>query len=146
MKVINLKDYGVVVFQSSLTVEAFKALQKHMPSALKLQDEERNDIFALAYKEGKGSISEYGICFDKADSEGNVLITVQATLSSAEIADEYAAIILKAKAIEEYALGAYASLQQELLSIAEDIVDGTPATVACECNCQAPDSEESEDK
>ena len=94
MKVINLKNYGVIVFQSELTEDMFKALKKHMPYALKAKDEEGNDIFVLDYKEAeKGSISNYGICFNRTDSEGNVLLTINETLDNKEIAEKYAAAI-----------------------------------------------------
>lgn len=143
MKVINLKNYGVVVFQSELTVDMFKALKKHMPNALKKKDEEGNEVFVLDYKEAKeGSISNYGICFNRADSEGNVLLTVQETLENDAIADKYAAAILHAKGLEKWALEAYTSLQEQLLDVANAIVDGTAPNCACPEVEKAEESEE----
>ena len=140
MKVINLKNYGVIVFQSNLTVDMFKALKKHMPSALKARDEEGNDIFVLDYKESeKGSISNYGVCFNKADSEGNVLLTINETLENKDIAEKYAAAILQANTLESWALEAYSQLEEQLLDVANSIVDGTPCT--CE-NVEIKENEE----
>lgn len=119
MKVINLKNYGVIVFNTSLTKEAIEKLQKHNPSALKIQDENGNDIFAIGF--GSGSITEYGVNFDKVDSEGKALISVQATKTNEEIADEYAKILIKVKEIEEKALAAYEALVEQLLEISNTI-------------------------
>ena len=146
MKVINLKNYGVVVFQSILTVDMFKALKKHMPNALKARDEEGNEVFALDFNvNGTGSISNYGVCFNRADSEGNALITVQETLTTEEVADKYAAIILKTQDLEKWALEAYKSLQEQLLEVAESIVDGDAPNCAC-TNPEVEEAEESEEK
>lgn len=144
MKVINLKNYGIVVFESKLTVDMFKTLKKHMPNALKARDEEGNEVFALDFNvNGTGSISNYGICFNRADSEGNALITVQETLTPEEVADKYAAIILKTQDLEKWALEAYKSLQERLLEVAESIIDGD--TQNCDCS-ELKETEESEEK
>lgn len=141
MKVINLKNYGVIVFQSNLTVDMFKALKKHMPSALKARDEEGNDVFVLDYKESeKGSISNYGVCFNKVDSEGYVLLTVNETLENKDIAENYAAAILQAKQLEAWASEAYSQLAEQLLDVTESIIDGTP------CTCDNVEIEESEEE
>ena len=144
MKVINLKNYGIVVFESKLTVDVFKALKKHMPNALRAKDEEGNEVFALDFNaNGTGSISNYGICFNRFDSEGNALITVQETLTPEEVADKYAAIILKTQDLEKWALEAYGSLQEQLLEVAESIIDGD----AQNCDCpELKQTEESEEK
>lgn len=145
MKVINLKPFGVIAFNSKLTATAIKALQKHMPSALKMQDQEGNDIFAISYKEGQASISEYGICFNKVDSEGCVLLTIAADMTNAQIAEEYAAIILKVQEIEKWALNAYASLKVQLADVEASIED-LEMTEDAECNCEAPEITENEEE
>lgn len=146
MKVINLKNYGVVVFESKLTVDVFKALKKHMPNALKAKDEEGNELFALDFNvNGTGSISNYGVCFNRADSEGNALITVQETLTTEEVADKYAAVILKAQEQEKWALEAYRSLQEQLLEVTESIIDADAPNCAC-TNPEVKKAKESEEK
>lgn len=121
MKVINLQTYGVVVISSELTLDAIKALQKHIPSALRLRDEEGDDIFAVSFNDDKASFSEHGICFNKIDSEGKVLLTINSTMSNEQIADEFAAVLMNLGMVEENATFAYSSLQVQLLDIANAI-------------------------
>lgn len=119
MKVINLKNYGVVVFNTKLTKEAIEKLQKHMPSALKLKDEEGNETFAIGF--GQASMTEYGVCFDRVDSEGKALVTVTATMDNNEIAEEFAAILMKVKEVEDQAEEAYTKLTEMLMEVANTI-------------------------
>lgn len=123
MKVINLKNYGVVVFNTELTKEAILKLKKHNPSALKLKDEEGNEIFGLSFSENE-SINDYGISFNKVDSEGKALVVIQKTMENAEIAEEYAGILMAANEVEHNALEAYAELEANLLNIANSIEGG----------------------
>ena len=120
MKVINLKNYGVIVFNTELTSEALLKLKRHNPDALKLKDEEGNDIFGISFSE-TASINNYGISFNKIDSDGKALVTVQATMENNEIAEEYAAILLNTKKVEAKALVAYAELNNNLLEVANSI-------------------------
>jgi len=119
MKVINLKNYGVVVFNTKLTKIAIEKLAKHNPDALKLKDENGDDIFAIAF--GSASITEYGVCFDKVDSEGKALVTVAKTMENEEIAEEYASTLLKVKQVEAQAEAAYRTLETQLLDITNSI-------------------------
>lgn len=120
MKVINLQNYGVIVINTELTKEAILKLKKHKPNALKLQDEEGNEYFGLAFSE-TSSINEYGISFDKEDSDGKALMTIQATMTNQEIAEEYAGILMGAKLVEEKALEAYEELEADLMEVANSI-------------------------
>lgn len=120
MKVINLKNYGVIVINTELTREALLKLKKHNPNALKLQDEEGNEIFGLSFSE-TASINNYGISFNKEDSEGKALITIQETLDNSEIAEKYAGILMNAKLVEEIAIDAYEELEANLLEVANSI-------------------------
>ena len=119
MKVVNLKNYGVVVFNTKLTKVAIEKLAKHNPDALKLKDENGDDIFAIAF--GSASITEYGVCFDKVDSEGKALVTVAKTMENEEIAEEYASTLLKVKQVESQAEAAYRTLESQLLDITNSI-------------------------
>lgn len=123
MKVINLNNYGVIVFNTDLSKEALLKLKRHNPDALKLKDEEGNDIFGLSFSE-TASINNYGISFNREDSEGKALITIQATMNNEEIAEEYAKILLNAKKVEEKALIAYAELIHDLMEVANSIEGG----------------------
>lgn len=123
MKVINLKNYGVIVLNTELTKEALLKLKRHNPSALKLKDEEGNEIFGLSFSE-KASINDYGISFDRVDSDGKALMTIQATMDNSEIAEEYAGILMAANEVEHNALEAYAELETNLMNIANSIEGG----------------------
>lgn len=123
MKVINLNNYGVIVFNTDLSKEALLKLKRHNPDALKLKDEEGNDIFGISFSE-TASINNYGISFNREDSEGKALITIQATMNNEEIAEEYAKILLNAKKVEEKALIAYAELIHDLMEVANSIEGG----------------------
>lgn len=48
---------------SAIAVSDITTLKKSNPSALKIRDEEGNDLFAVSYVEGKPSVSAAGITF-----------------------------------------------------------------------------------
>lgn len=120
MKVINLKNYGVIVFNTKLTKVAIEKLAKHIPDALKLKDEEGNDVFAIGFGTN-ASISNYGVNFNKVDSEGKALITIGKTMENEEIAEEFASILMKVKEVEVKAEAAYAALEEQLLEVTNSI-------------------------
>lgn len=120
MKVINLKNYGVIVINTKLTKEAILKLARHVPNALVLRDEEGNEVFKVGFGE-KPSVSHYGVIFDKEDSEGKALVTIQRTMENKEIAEEYAAILANLKEIEDIAIEAYGALEATLLEIENSI-------------------------
>jgi hypothetical protein len=124
MKVINLQNYGVIVFNTKLTKEAILKLSRHCPNALKLKDAEGNDVFGLSFGES-ASISDYGICFNKVDNEGQALVTITGSLDNNEIADRYAGILIKARELETRALETYEALEADLLEIANAIENPT---------------------
>lgn len=127
MKVINLKNYGVIVFNTKLTKVAIEKLAKHIPDALKLKDEEGNDLFAIGFG-ANASISNYGVNFNKVDSEGKALITLGKTMENEEIAEEFAGILMKVKEIEVKAEAAYAALEEQLLEVTNSIENPLEAT------------------
>lgn len=120
MKVINLKNYGVIVFNTKLTKVAIEKLAKHIPDALKLKDVEGNDVFAIGFG-ANASISNYGVNFNKVDNEGQALITIGKTMENEEIAEEYAGILMRVKEIEVKAEAAYAALETQLLEVTNSI-------------------------
>ena len=120
MKVINLKNYGVIVFNTKLTKIAIEKLAKHKPDALKLKDEEGNDTFVIGFG-ANASISNYGVNFNKVDNEGQALITIGKTMENEEIAEEFAGILMKLKQVEVQAEIIYSTLEDQLAEIIEDI-------------------------
>ena len=132
MKVINLKNYGVVVFNTELTKEAILKLQKHNPDALKIKDDNGDEIFAISFNDA--SLSDYGICFDREDSDGKALLTITATMTNEELAEEFASILMKAKMVETRALAAYTDLTNMLMEVANSIEEPGAAPEAGEEN------------
>lgn len=132
MKVINLKNYGVVVFNTELTKEAILKLQKHNPDALKLKDDNGDEIFAISFNDA--SLSDYGICFDREDSDGKALLTITATMTNEELAEEFASILMKAKLVEQRALASHRELTEMLAEVANSIEEPNAATEAGEEN------------
>lgn len=59
--------------KSRLTKAEIERALTFKPEALKIKDEENNEIFAIAL--GNASISQYGICFPSTDAEGRVFVT-----------------------------------------------------------------------
>ena len=143
MKVINLQNYGVVVIRTELSKEAILKLQKHVPQALKLtactNPGEFADIFAITF--GKPYINEFGISFDRTDDQGRALITVAETLTNAEVAEKYITILRYLQAVETQALGAYAELEEDLMSVINSIGITSEEEETCENNEQAPAEE-----
>ena len=119
MKVINLKQYGVIVMSTELTREAMLKLARHNPDALKLKNEDGDDIFAITC--GDSSLSDYGMSFDKEDSEGKLLLTISGIMDNSEIAEEFAVVLKNLKVVEAQALEAYRVLEADLLEIANSI-------------------------
>lgn len=74
MKVTITGDALVVT--SSLKVEDIKMLEKYSPESLNIKDEEGNDVFSIAYKEGCPSISKYGVTFSGKSRDGKDLATI----------------------------------------------------------------------
>lgn len=64
---------------TDLTVDEINKLQKYDPDALvltkELPDKSTEEYFRIAYKEGKDSLSKYGITFPAKTSTGKATIT-----------------------------------------------------------------------
>ncbi len=69
---------GALALTSSLKVEDIGILTKYAPDALRVKDEEGNDVFAVTYNEGNPSINNKGIVFSGTSltGEGNATLTV----------------------------------------------------------------------
>lgn len=59
--------------KSRLTKADIERVLTFKPEALKIKDEDNNEIFAVAI--GNASISQYGVCFPSTDAEGRVFVT-----------------------------------------------------------------------
>lgn len=61
MRIAIIADKFAV--NSSIKLEDIELLKKYKPDALKIRDEEGNDLFAIDYKAGQPSISKFGVTF-----------------------------------------------------------------------------------
>ena len=59
-----------VVLTSTLKVEDIELLKKYKPDALKLTDEDGNQVLAVAYAANRGGLSKTGIVFGGASIDG----------------------------------------------------------------------------
>lgn len=70
MQIKIFKDLKKFTLTSTLTKEDIGLVKKYRPSALKKQDAEGNDIFAVSYVEGRPCISANGVTFGAASANG----------------------------------------------------------------------------
>lgn len=59
------------VLTSTIKVEDIKLVKKYKPEALQVKDDKGNEVFRIAYTEGKGSIAPFGITFGNKSLDGN---------------------------------------------------------------------------
>lgn len=78
---------------SAIKVEDIELLKDRQPSALKITDEEGNEVFAVSYAEGKSCVTNFGITFGaKArDNSGAAVLTgiIPATAKTNDEAKAY---------------------------------------------------------
>ena len=95
---------------STIKVGDIELLKKRNPGALKIKDEDGNDVFAISYAEDKGCVSNYGVTFGaKARGNSGAAMLIGTIPSSAKTNEE-------AKAYVEEVLhvaGVYLSLLEE---------------------------------
>lgn len=87
----NLKQYTLT---SSLTKADIELVKKYRPTALKIKDNDCNDIFAMSYVEGKSCVAANGVTFGAADvNNGRAMIigTLPETLPADTTAGDYIA-------------------------------------------------------
>lgn len=70
MKIKIIPDTGKYVINTNIAKEDFDLLKKYNPDALKIKDEEGNDVFAIGYTEGKSNAASFGVTFGGVDRNG----------------------------------------------------------------------------
>ena len=60
---------NVVVLTSALKAEDIELLKKCKPDALKLKNEDGNEVFGISYDK-KGGFNKYGLTFDRVNDNG----------------------------------------------------------------------------
>lgn len=76
MKIKIDKDLKKFALTSTLTKDDILLAKKYRPAALKKQDKDGNDVFAVSYVEGRPCLSANGVTFGAASHNGGyALIT-----------------------------------------------------------------------
>lgn len=125
-KVTILGD--MVQIKSELTSAQVERVKAFAPEALKLYDEDGNEIFGV--DEGNASFSKYGICFCSEDSEGKLFLTTNNPCVDHEDADKekkivvktFAPILAKLKAVEENIAACEHDLDELEASVTDSVV------------------------
>ena len=126
MKITVFQDVKKYALTSTLTVEQIQLVEKYRPDALTIKDSEGNPVFAMNYKEGKPSVSKFGITFGSASTEGK-LAQVTGDLDKVpadQKAGEYIADLVGA------ALEHINHLEATLPSVAAEIASARSALIA----------------
>ena len=73
-KIVILGAAAVLV--SGVKLEDWKLVEKHMPEALLIADQDGEPVFRVAACSGGGSVNQYGICWgNHTDEEGRATVT-----------------------------------------------------------------------
>lgn len=73
-KIVILGAAAVLV--SGVKLEDWKLVEKHMPEALQVADQDGDPVFRVAACSGGGSVNQYGICWgNHTDEEGRATVT-----------------------------------------------------------------------
>ena len=83
------------VLTSTIKEEEMALLKKNKPDALKIKDEDGNDVFCVGYNTGRPSISAFGITFGGTTRDENKNLTLTCPIPAGTVsAKEYVADIV----------------------------------------------------
>lgn len=96
----------VVQIKTEMTAEEIDRVKMFAPDALKLFDNEGNEVFSVGI--GDANYSKYGICFCSTDSEGKCFMTADNPVTDHDdpaeekklVVREFAQLINKLEAVE----------------------------------------------
>lgn len=112
---------------SDLTKEELERVENYVPEALKLFDNEGNEVFGVGF--GNASFSKYGVCFCSETAEGKLFMTTNnpvldhsdADKERKEIIRYFAPLLNKLQKVEENVASAREALD-EVEAAVEDAV------------------------
>ena len=118
----------IVQIKTDLTKDEVERVKAFAPEALKLCDEEGNEVFAIGI--GDASYSKYGICFCSEDSEGKLFMSTDnpvtdhsdAGAEKLEVTKYFAGIINKLTFIEKNVESAKEALEEMEAAVADSVV------------------------
>lgn len=131
MQIKIFKDLRKYTLTSTLTKTDIELVKKYRPAALKKQDTDGNDLFAMSYVEGKPSVFANGITFGAATANGGYAMitgdlpdTVPAGTTYGDlIADKVGAALQYVNVLEEEIPAVVANIQSERAALLGGIVE-----------------------
>lgn len=132
MQIKLFKDLKKFTLTSSLTKKDIELVKKYRPSALKKQDADGNDIFAISYCEGRPCVSANGVTFGSASNDGGyAMITGDLpeslpanTTYGDYVADKVGAALAFVNEMEASIPGVVNAIQTERAALLNGIVEG----------------------
>jgi hypothetical protein len=124
-KIIVSGDGVTVKFDK--TLDEIKTLEKHNPKALRLFDEDKNEVFRVASISGEGSINAYGATFgsESRDDAKNAILTLimpsEARDAKAWVEEVIGTAILKLNKVEAQMTEALTQVNSDLAAVRESI-------------------------
>lgn len=124
-KIIVSGDGVTVKFDKTLS--EIKTLEKHDPKALRLLDEDKNEVFRVASTTGEGSINAYGATFgsESRDDAKKAILTLimptEARDAKAWVEEVIGTAILKLNKVEAQMTEALSQVNNDLAAVRESI-------------------------
>ena len=75
MNITLHRDVEKFVLTSTLKTEDIELVKKYRPDALKIKNSDGDEVFGLAYVEGKPSVAQFGITFGATNADGFAIVT-----------------------------------------------------------------------
>ena len=122
MKVKVLKDLGLLVIESDLTIDQITKLEKHQPEALILRDENNSMMFRVGVDKN-AELGNVGILFNKETTQGYAALVIEEKGTKIEIAEKYSVVLDNLIAVEQIAKVAYENLEARLIQMSEQITE-----------------------
>lgn len=118
----------IVQIKSDLTKNEVERVKAFAPNALKLYDQDENEVFAIGI--GDASYSKYGICFCSEDAEGKLFMSTDnpvtdhadAEKEKYEVTKYFASIINNLTLIEKNVESAKEALEEMEANVADSVV------------------------
>lgn len=114
--------------KSELTAKEIERVEAFAPDALKLFDQDDNEIFGVTYP-ADACYSKYGVCFCNTDDEGKIFMTTNNPVvkhgdpeeEKKEVIKRFAPILSKLNMIEANVADAQAALDEMEASVTESV-------------------------
>lgn len=118
MQIKIYKDPKTFTLVSSIKKADLDLLKKYGPDALKIKDEDGNDLFGISYVEGKHNVSKNGVTFGAVSENGGLMVVgtlptlPQGQTASDYVADFVGAALANINKLEESVPAAVASIKE----------------------------------